>query len=107
MDAADSRLPPLHRAVLLQLLEGAESTLLLLEIVNNHRMRPSSTALASSYVEDQIASVLEELKALGLVKSVEQPVRLDHRVAIPEFQDGRRTLFWWSLTEQGRATARS
>lgn len=100
-----SYLLPLEKQLLVLLVDGSESTLLLLEILNNSRARRIDSALKRGYAEVEIGPVLHTLEDRGLVTSLVKDIYREPTVSIPEYQDGREKVLWWSLTPQGRQLA--
>lgn len=90
----------LQQQVLLALGNGMETTLLVLEMLNDAEAGP---------VLDE-AAVLQELadmEAAGLVsrQTTPGPGTPELGVRIPEHEQGRAEVVWWALTDTGKCAA--
>lgn len=100
----------LQQDLLVWLLDGSETTLLLLDIHSDpeavHRGIPLSQRGPS---EAQILDALKGLRSRGLITSSVEGISKPSPYAsggVPEYSLGREQAVWWALTEEGRRVAR-
>ena len=99
-------LSPLHKELLITLMQGAESTLLLVEMLT----APRATVyhqLPPERSEDIVLKALLELRAAGFVQSQawQNVPASEVDAGIPELRERREQVIWWRLTEQGKTAA--
>jgi hypothetical protein len=104
--AAD--LEPLEVKALLCLQDGDETTLLVLQLVND----PDTVGPLFGkppITEDELRGALGVLQARGLVRSYLTPGPGVKEVGtgLPEHEEARSVVIWWSLTPPGRGVAAS
>lgn len=95
---------PLHRQLMLMLLDDTETTMLLLEMLDDTGIRRVEGWQQELLSEQEVIRALIELEGLGLVTRREDSIRPhDLVVSIPEFRLGRSAVVWWALTNAGRS----
>ena len=104
-EAPQSQLGDLQQQLLFLLLDGAESTLLLLETLNDGNARRLHRTLNDLYSESEIVPALRDLEEKGLVRSKHDVIEPAPEISIPEYATGRGEIAWWSLTRSGRTVA--
>ncbi len=95
------QLTPLQLAALFALDTGTETTLLVLQLVNDAVLGPALEQPAS---EAKLVKALTELEAGGLVcrPVIEHPDRAMPGCGVPEYDQGRSEVSWWDLTPAGK-----
>ncbi len=98
----DVNLTQLQRDALLVLLNGVESTLLLVEALN----RTKEDVL---YSEADVLEALRDLEGHRLLKSRQDDIPSPdyQNGGVPEYQQGRDHVIWWGLTPEGRLFAKN
>ena len=88
---------------MLMLLDDAETTMLLLEMLDDIGIRRVEGWQQQSSEQDVLRGLIE-LEGLGLVTRREDSIDpQDLVVPIPEYRLGRSTVVWWALTDTGRS----
>lgn len=99
----------LHRDTMRYLLQSAETTMLLLELVNDPRAAHAAPGAGSQCTEERLSDVLGDLEAMGVVRSRVYGVTevgTHDSGGLPEHALHRSTVRWWWLTQAGRDFAR-
>lgn len=84
---------------------GAETTLLILESLDEDETASAGRSDRSRYMESDVMDALVALESDGMVVSKRQqftPDREKHG-GLPELMLGRDNVVWWSLTPEGRS----
>lgn len=98
----DDELAPLEAQAMLLLMDGMESTLLILQDFNSRgTFRVGGVPDTSS--EAELVEALRTLERLGFVTAtVEHHTQGGAHGNIPELREGRSEVTWWCLTREGR-----
>jgi len=107
MAAPSPELSPLQKQLLILLADGAESSLLVVELLNDQRTHRAHLPVRPSYSEEEVVPVLRDLVGMGLASRSTQVISPGTAPVggVPEFHEGRSSILWWSLSKRGREVA--